>query len=87
MSSNFITSFILLAFATIAWFIIRYPAEQELKNWHIEREKDRKSKTISEEDFYRTSPPSKPTRRSSYGFFISISFFVGALIFFCQAIL
>jgi hypothetical protein len=36
--NNYITSLILLAFAAVAWFLICYAAEQELKDWYVQKE-------------------------------------------------
>lgn len=87
LSSSFTVGFILLAFSAIAWLFIRYPAEKDLRIWHIENEEKRRAKKVSELNFYRTAPPSQPTRKSSYGFFIAITFLIGALVFFCKAFL
>ncbi|RZI76817.1 MAG: hypothetical protein EOP13_00525 [Pseudomonas sp.] len=85
--NNFFVSFVLLTFAAVAWVLIRYPAEKELKKWHAQQEQNRKLERISALDFYRTSPPSMPTRKSSVGFFISIAFLIGSLFSACVAIL
>ena len=76
-----------LTVAAIAWIFIRYPAEQELKKWHAENDKIIESKEVNGKNLYAASPPAKPTRKSSYGFFISTGLFIGALIFFCKAFL
>lgn len=86
LTNNLFVTFILLTFAAIAWVLIRYPAEKELKNWHAQQEQNRKFGRISALDFYRTSPPSTPTRKSSVGFFISIAFLIGSLFSACEAI-
>ena len=86
LTNNFIVSSILLTFAAVAWVLIRYPAEQELKNWRAQQEKNRKLERISEVDFYRASPLSAPTRKSSVGFFISIILLIGSLFNACEAI-
>ena len=86
LTNKFIVSFILLTFAATAWALIRYPAEQELKDWHAQQEKDRKSERISALEFYRASPPSAHTRKSSVRFFISITLLIGSLFNACEAI-
>ena len=86
LTNNFIVSFILLTFAATAWVLIRYPAEQEIKDWHAQQEENRKFDRISALDFYRASPPSAPTRKSSVGFFISITLLIGSLFNACEAI-
>ncbi|RZI54366.1 MAG: hypothetical protein EOP12_03255 [Pseudomonas sp.] len=86
MTNNLFVSFVLLTFAAVAWVLIRYPAEKELKNWHAQQEKNRKFERISALDFCRASPPSTPTRKSSVGFFISITFLIGSLFSACEAI-
>ncbi|RYZ86555.1 MAG: hypothetical protein EOP06_14295 [Proteobacteria bacterium] len=86
LTNNFFISFVLLIFAAIAWVLIRYPAEKELKNWHAQQEHNKKFERISALDFYRTSPPSTPTRKSSVGFFISITFLIGSMFSAYEAI-
>ena len=86
LTNKFIVSFILLTFAATAWALIRYLAEQELKDWHAQQEKDRKSGRISALEFYRASPPSASTRKSSVGFFISIALLIGSLFSACEEI-
>ena len=84
--NNLFVSFVLLTFAAVAWVLIRYPAEKELKTWHAQHEENRKFERISTLDFYRTSPPSRPTRKSSVGFFISITLLICSLLSACEVI-